>query len=48
MDNAQAEEVRERGQEELVERLRPAPPERDSSGGYEIKPPRKTSKPPPS
>lgn len=25
---------------ELAERLRPAPPERDSSGGYEIKPPK--------
>jgi len=39
MDEARIEEVRERRQEEEPRRLRPSPPERDSSGGYEIKPP---------
>lgn len=38
MDEARIEEVRERRQEEEP-KLRPSPPERDSSGGYEIKPP---------
>jgi hypothetical protein len=34
------EEVREGGVVMDERRLRPKPPERDSSGGYEIKPPK--------